>query len=96
MAVTVDECEAMIQAAKDNSVKLMIAYRLHLEAANLQAVETVQSGKLGEPRIFNSVFTQQTVAGNIRLEKDKGGGTLDDVGIYGCVAKKFLTAIILS
>ena len=68
MAVTVDECEAMIQAAKDNNVKLMIAYRLHLEEANLQAVETVQSGFLGEPRIFNSVFTQQTVEGNIRLE----------------------------
>lgn len=90
MAVTVDECEAMIQAAKDNNVKLMIAYRLHLEAANLQAVETVQSGFLGEPRIFNSVFTQQTVEGNIRLEKDKGGGTLDDIGIYCINAVRYL------
>lgn len=90
MAVTVDECEAMIQAAKDNSVKLMIAYRLHLEEANLQAVETVQSGNLGEPRIFNSVFTQQTVAGNIRLEKDKGGGTLDDIGVYCINAARYL------
>lgn len=90
MAVTVDECEAMIQAAKDNHVKLMIAYRLHLEEANLQAVEIVQSGKLGEPRIFNSVFTQQTVAGNVRLEKDKGGGTLDDVGVYCINAARYL------
>ncbi len=90
MAVTVDECEAMIQAAKDNHVKLMIAYRLHLEEANLQAVETVRSGKIGEPRIFNSVFTQQTVAGNIRLEKDKGGGTLDDVGVYCINAVRYL------
>ena len=90
MAVTADECEAMIQAAKDNNVKLMIAYRLHLEEANLQAVETVQSGFLGEPRIFNSVFTQQTVEGNIRLEKDKGGGTLDDIGIYCINAARYL------
>ncbi|HEY9629953.1 MAG TPA: Gfo/Idh/MocA family oxidoreductase [Coleofasciculaceae cyanobacterium] len=90
MAVTVDECEAMIEAAKANSVKLMVAYRLHLEEANLQAVETVQSGKLGEPRIFNSVFTQQTVGGNIRLEKDKGGGTLDDIGIYCINAARYL------
>lgn len=90
MAVTEDECEAMIQAAKDNKVKLMIAYRLHLEEANLQAVETVQSGKIGEPRIFNSVFTQQTVEGNIRLEKDKGGGTLDDIGVYCINAARYL------
>ncbi len=90
MAVTVDECEAMIQAAQDNQVKLMIAYRLHLEEANLQAVETVQSGELGEPRIFNSVFTQQTVAGNVRLEKEKGGGTLDDIGIYCINAARYL------
>lgn len=90
MAITVDECEAMIQAAQANQVKLMLAYRLHLEEANLQAVETVESGKLGEPRIFNSVFTQQTVEGNIRLEKEKGGGTLDDIGIYCINAARYL------
>lgn len=90
MAITVDECEAMIQAAKDNNVKLMIAYRLHLEEANLQAVETLQSGKIGEPRIFNSVFTQQTEAGNIRVEEEKGGGTLDDIGIYCINAARYL------
>jgi predicted dehydrogenase len=90
MAVTVDECQAMIEAAQNNSVKLMIAYRLHLDEANLQAVETVQSGKIGEPRIFNSIFTQQTVEGNIRLEKSKGGGTLDDIGIYCINAARYL------
>ncbi|NJO41276.1 MAG: Gfo/Idh/MocA family oxidoreductase [Cyanobacteria bacterium CRU_2_1] len=90
MAITVDECEAMIQAAKDNTVKLMIAYRLHLEEANLQAVETVRSGKIGEPRIFNSIFTQQTEAGNVRVEKEKGGGTLDDIGIYCINAARYL------
>jgi predicted dehydrogenase len=90
MAVTVEECEAMIKAAKDNNVKLMIAYRLHLEEANLQAVETLQSGKIGEPRIFNSVFTQQTVEGNIRLEKETGGGTFNDIGIYCINAARYL------
>ncbi len=90
MAVTVDECEAMIQAAEDNQVKLMIAYRLHFETANLQAIETVRSGKLGEVRIFNSIFTQQTAAGNIRLDKAKGGGTLDDIGIYCINAARHL------
>ncbi|MBW4518261.1 MAG: Gfo/Idh/MocA family oxidoreductase [Scytolyngbya sp. HA4215-MV1] len=82
MAVTVSECEAMIKAAEKNHLKLRIAYRLHFEAANLQAAEVMRSHQIGEPRIFNSLFTQQTTAGNIRLEKEKGGGTLDDIGIY--------------
>src|SRR5467141_1835651 len=29
MAVTVEDCQAMIDAAEENGVKLMIAYRLH-------------------------------------------------------------------
>jgi len=90
MAVTVEECEAMIKAAADNNVKLMIAYRLHLEEANLAAVEILRSGNIGEPRIFNSLFTQQTVAGNIRLQKAVGGGTLDDIGIYCINAARYL------
>ena len=34
MAVTEEDCEAMIDAANTNHVKLMIAYRLHFEEAN--------------------------------------------------------------
>src|SRR5712691_3117452 len=59
MAITEQECESMIEAAQRNRVKLMIAYRLHFEEANLRAVDIVNSGKLGQPRIFNSVFSQQ-------------------------------------
>ncbi len=90
MAVTVEECETMLRAAADNNIKLMIAYRLHLEEANLAAVEIVRSGHLGDIRIFNSLFTQQTVAGNIRLQKAVGGGTLDDIGIYCINAARYL------
>src|SRR5438309_7423545 len=34
MAVTEEDCHAMINAAKENGIKLMIAYRLHFEAGN--------------------------------------------------------------
>ncbi|MEH2248133.1 Gfo/Idh/MocA family oxidoreductase [Nostoc sp.] len=90
MAITEQECEAMIKAANDNNVKLMIAYRLHLEEANLQAIETVRSKQIGEPRIFNSVFTQQVEEGNIRLRDVTGGGTLYDIGIYCINAARYL------
>jgi glucose-fructose oxidoreductase len=90
MATNEDDCEAMIRAAEDHDVKLMIAYRLHFERANLKAVELVQSGALGEPRIFNSVFSMQVKDDNIRLEQELGGGPVWDLGIYCINAARYL------
>lgn len=90
MADTVAECQQMIRAAEEGGVKLMIAYRLHFEPANLKAIETVQSGEIGEPRIFNSVFSQQVVEGNVRLKRDMGGGPLMDMGVYQINAARYL------
>ncbi len=83
LAVTEEDCLAMIRAAEGNGVKLMVAYRLHFEEANLKAIDLVQHGKLGEPRLFNSVFTMTVKEGDIRLNpRELGGGTLYDIGIY--------------
>ncbi|HTF87877.1 MAG TPA: Gfo/Idh/MocA family oxidoreductase [Planctomycetota bacterium] len=91
LAVTEDECEAIILAAAENNVKLMTAYRLHFEAANLRAIEIVRGGKLGEPRIFDSVFTMQVNdPDNIRLQSRMGGGVLHDIGIYCINAARYL------
>jgi predicted dehydrogenase len=59
MAVTEKECEQMTAACEEAGTKLMIAYRLHFEEANLEAVKIVTSGKLGDLRIFSSIFSQQ-------------------------------------
>lgn len=83
MAVTEEDCHSMIQVAEENGVKLMVAYRLHFEQANLRAIELVQGGKLGDARLFDSVFTMQVKEGDIRLSpRELGGGTLYDIGIY--------------
>src|SRR5262245_25278657 len=50
MAVTEEDCEAMIRVCRDHGSKLMIAYRLHFEDANLRVREQLKKGKLGEPR----------------------------------------------
>jgi glucose-fructose oxidoreductase len=82
MAVTEEECEEMNRAAREAGVKLMVAYRLHFERANLEAGEIARSGRIGEPRLFNSTFCTPVVPGNIRVKKDLGGGVLYDIGIY--------------
>ncbi len=82
LAVTSHECKMMMEAAERGNAKLMTAYRLHFEAANLQAMEIVKSGKIGTPRIFNSLFSFQIKEENIRLERRLGGGSVYDLGIY--------------
>jgi len=90
MAVTEEECEDMIQSCDRHNVKLMIAYRLHFEEANLNAIEIANSGKIGEARFFESVFSQQVPSGNIRMKKELGGGTLYDMGVYPINAARYL------
>ena len=90
MALTERDCEAMIRAADRGGVKLMVAYRLHFESANLSALEAVKSRAIGEPRIFNSVFSLQVKEGNIRIRRQTGGGTLWDIGIYCINAARYL------
>jgi glucose-fructose oxidoreductase len=90
MAVTKEECRRMIRAADQKPVKLMVAYRLHLEEANMKTVELAQSGKLGTLRLFSSVFTMQVRQGDIRVKEDLGGGTLYDIGVYCINAARYL------
>jgi predicted dehydrogenase len=84
MAMTSEDCEAMILACDENDVKLMIAYRLHFESANLSAIEIAQSGELGELRFFSSAFGHEVRSGDIRTKSELGGGALFDMGVY-CV-----------
>jgi glucose-fructose oxidoreductase len=89
MAVTVDECDRMLTAAKAAGKKLMIAYRLHFEPANLEAVRIARSGRLGELRLFSSTFSMQVRDDNIRVEAEKGGGPLYDIGVYCIQAARY-------
>jgi len=82
MALKEGECAKMMQAARASKTKLMIAYRLHFEEGNLQAIHIAQSGQLGDVRIFNSTFSMNVAGGNVRLSKELSGGSLYDIGIY--------------
>lgn len=82
LAVTQEECRRMAKAAIQNNVKLMTAYRLHFEPLFLEVVDIVRSGKIGEPRFFSSNFSMHAKPGGIRTQRELGGGTLYDLGIY--------------
>ncbi len=92
MAVKTEDCLSMIQAAEKNHIKLMIAYRLHFEAANLDAIKIAHSKIIGDLKIFNSTFTMEIKdKDNIRLQDTAhGGGPLYDIGIYCINAARYL------
>jgi predicted dehydrogenase len=92
MAPTEADCRAMIEAAKDNDVKLMVAYRLHFEPATVAAIDIVRRGRIGEPRVFTSVFAQQVGVANHRTKGGLWAGPLPDMGCYPLNAARHLFA----
>jgi glucose-fructose oxidoreductase len=90
MAPTEAECMQMIRACEQRRIKLMIAYRLHFQSANLVAIEIARGSELGDPRVFSSTFTMQVREGNTRVQPRRGAGPLYDIGIYCVNAARYL------
>ncbi len=90
LAYSVEDAEAMVEACREAKVHLMTAYRLHFEEGNLAAITAIQSGKIGDARLFTSVHTMQVDADNIRTDLSLGGGPLEDIGIYCLNAARYL------
>tara|TARA_R110002167_G_scaffold366433_1_gene596758 strand:+ start:21462 stop:22535 length:1074 start_codon:yes stop_codon:yes gene_type:complete len=84
LAISAQECRAMIEAAKAAGVYLMTAYRLHNEPGTVHVLDLIRSGAIGDPRVFSSVFSFQAGRDNHRLKASHWGGPLQDIGIY-CV-----------
>jgi len=82
LAVSLDECKAMVSAAEDAGVFLMTAYRLHNEPGNLHTLKLIKQGAIGDPRAFSSVFSFMAGPENHRLKASHWGGPLQDIGVY--------------
>jgi predicted dehydrogenase len=90
MARTEEECREMIEAAGRTGAKLMIAYRLHFDEATIEAIETVHSGTIGDPRFFSSVFAQQLSEESNRAKARFWENPLPDMGPYPINAARHL------
>lgn len=82
LGTTVEECERMVAASKAKGAMLMTAYRLHTEPGTLAAIDMIRRGEIGEPRMFNSLFSFAMAPGNHRLKAEHWGGALQDIGVY--------------
>jgi predicted dehydrogenase len=84
------ECREMIDACERGGARLMTAYRLHFESANLAAIGHITDGDIGDPRVFHGFNCQMIQEGNTRLDSDLDGGPLMDLGIYCINAARYL------
>jgi predicted dehydrogenase len=94
MAVSSKDCESMIAACRQAGKKLMIGYRCHFEATNLEARRRARAGEIGKLRYFRSEhgFTMGS-PDSWRLKKAmSGGGSMMDIGIYALNAARYMTA----
>ena len=95
MAVSVKECQEMIDACKKANVKLYIGYRLHFEPHNMEAM------RIGQKKEFGNVKVVETSDGfkigdptQWRLKKSlSGGGAMMDVGIYAIQGARYSTGL---
>jgi glucose-fructose oxidoreductase len=90
LAGTATDCREMIDACERGGSRLMTAYRLHFESANLAAIKHITNGDIGEPRVFHGLNCQTVEAGNTRLDAELKGGPLMDLGIYCINAARYL------
>ncbi len=93
MAISVEECERMIEACRSAQVKLMVGYRSQYEPLDRAIVKMVKERRLGRPLHFISSNSQdQGDPSQFRLKRAMaGGGPLVDVGIYCLNAARFLS-----
>lgn len=85
MAVTVSECDAIIDACKKANVKLGVGYRLHSEPYTKEVKRLVKTNTYGTVRYVSADagYLSTTDPQQWRLNKKlSGGGALMNMGVY--------------
>lgn len=94
MAMTVEECQQIIDACAENGVKLAIGYRMQHEENTKTIV------KWAETKPYGALKSVDTEAGfrigpdaGWRLDGSKGGGAIYDMGVYPINAMRYATGL---
>jgi glucose-fructose oxidoreductase len=94
MAMTVKECQQMIDAAKANKVKLSIGYRMQHEPNTQQII------KFRKDLAYGKVLSAEAAAGYFdnrtnhwKQTKSLGGGAMYDMGVYPLNAARYAVGL---
>lgn len=94
MAITVADCDRMIEACKQAGTMLSIDYRLHFDPYHLELARLGQQKVYGDIKSLVAEFGQVSANEGWRLDKKiAGGGALMDLGIYCLQAVMYITGM---
>lgn len=85
MAPTLEECQQMIDSAKENNVILGIGFDKRFNLGCEKAHEVILSGRIGKPlfmRVNWSANCAEMRSGTFRVKSSTGGGAFQDVGSH--------------
>lgn len=90
MAVTLEQCDAMVATAKETGRVLMIGQNQRITPAHIKAKELIAAGEIGRPISFMSVFSHGgadnwSIDGNRSWFMDKSlscFGAIADLGVH--------------
>jgi phthalate 4,5-cis-dihydrodiol dehydrogenase len=95
MAVSTEECEEMIEAAKENNIKLMVGHIQRYFSENIKAKEIIQSGELGKLTMIvdirNNNYFISDRPGWFFNPKMSGGGIFMNYGAHSLDKIMWLT-----
>ncbi len=82
MALTLEECDLMIQAAKDAAVILQIAFMRRFDPAFVAAKRQIDDGLIGRPQIVRSLTRGPTLPPPWACDVRTGNGMLAEVNSH--------------
>jgi predicted dehydrogenase len=97
MAVSVEQCESMIDASRRAGRQLGVAYRCQFSRHHIEMVRLARERVFGHPRLITAKIgyplpAQAREAGDWRLKRSlAGGGVLLEQGIYAVQAARYLS-----
>ena len=93
MCTSVADAEAMVSACRAARRRLMVAYRLHYERYNVEAMKMCREKQFGPIRMIDAEFSFDIGdPKQWRLNRAmSGGGSLMDIGIYCLQASRYLS-----
>lgn len=94
MAMSVAECQSMIDAANKNKVKLSIGYRMHHEPNTQKIIQFRKDETYGKvQKVTVAAGYTEGRTDHWKQKKAMGGGVMYDMGVYPLNAARYATGL---
>ena len=96
MAISVQECQEMIQTCKKNNVQLTIGYRMQHEPVTQKIISWAKSkpfGDMSNVKAEAGFYSGGRNRDHWKLHKELGGGAMFDMGVYPLNAVRYVTGM---